>query len=64
MHPMDLELMTSPSTLPLQGKEVPFELELIGSPIGDVDHFIIKIQCPQISKLTRALMLFCEERVC
>ena len=30
MHPVALELTTSPSTLPLQGEEVPFELELIG----------------------------------
>ena len=29
MHPVDLELMTSPSTL--QGEEVPVELQFIGS---------------------------------
>ena len=30
-HPMGIESATSPSTLPLQGEEVPFELELIGA---------------------------------
>ena len=30
LHPMGPELTTSPSTLLLQGKEMPFELELIG----------------------------------
>jgi hypothetical protein len=30
MHPMDLKPMTSPFTLKVQGKEMGFELELIG----------------------------------
>ena len=31
MPPKTFESATSPSTLPLQGEEVPFELELIGA---------------------------------